>query len=140
MPDRTVRFVTSTSRQGRRAHVGTGRTPLCGTYLVNEVRVTANFPADRHLCPRCAQVAVAEGAMSKGEAEILLAYEPVVRDYDDLIALLRQDTDAAVARALGVSLRTVVRRVHDGMTEVGARTRFDFGYRVAQRKAATGAP
>jgi hypothetical protein len=29
MPDRTVRFVSSTSNQGRRAHIGTGRMPLC---------------------------------------------------------------------------------------------------------------
>jgi hypothetical protein len=81
---------------------------------VNGHRVTANFPADRHLCARCAEVAVATGAMSRMDTEILLAHQPTVRDYDDLIDLLRRDTDAAVARALGASLRTVVRASRTG--------------------------
>ena len=41
--------------------------------------------------------------------------------------------DEQIARTLGISLRTVRRRVSDVMTEVGADTRFQAGVEAARR-------
>jgi DNA-binding CsgD family transcriptional regulator len=51
---------------------------------------------------------------------------------DDVLRLLATGrSDEEVAEALGVSLRTVRRRVAEAMAEYGASSRFELGYRVA---------
>lgn len=51
---------------------------------------------------------------------------------DDVLRLLATGrSDEEVAEALGISLRTVRRRVAEAMAEYGASSRFELGYRVA---------
>jgi hypothetical protein len=51
-----------------------------------------------------------------------------VKDADAIIEMLRSGhTDMRIARSLGITERTVRRRIALLMTEVGARSRFQFG-------------
>lgn len=60
--------------------------------------------------------------------------DPVAGKDQQLLTLLAAGlTDQAIARRLGVALRTVERRVRRLMDELGARTRFQAGLRAAGR-------
>lgn len=60
--------------------------------------------------------------------------DPPVSPDQQLLALLAAGlTDQAIARTLGVALRTVERRVRRMMDGLGARTRFQAGLRAATR-------
>lgn len=69
----------------------------------------------------------------------LFADAGTVEDGDLLTMLLTGMTDDAIARRLGIGLRTVQRRVRALMDDLGADTRFQAGYQAAAR-AAEGAP
>src|SRR5689334_13304788 len=58
---------------------------------------------------------------------------PVARQHQLVSVLLSGLTDEAIARQLGVSYRTVQRRVADLMAELGAHTRFQAGAQAALR-------
>ncbi|WP_052744169.1 helix-turn-helix transcriptional regulator [Streptomyces odonnellii] len=58
---------------------------------------------------------------------------------EDLVALLLSGlTDAAIARHLGLSRRTVQRRVAELMARSGARTRFQIGIHLARGENGVG--
>lgn len=55
----------------------------------------------------------------------------VAVDPDALAAAYREGLeDTAAAARLGLSLRTLVRRVQEQMADMGAATRFQWGYRL----------
>ena len=63
----------------------------------------------------------------------MLPGAPTARPDEQLLALLAAGLkDEAIARQLGVSLRTVHRRTSQLLDGVGARTRFQAGLRAAQ--------
>ena len=131
-------YVMSEHRRARKAHIG--MPPLCGEALTGSVRAEPELPAERLLCGACAGTAVARGLMSGTEIDALRAREPKVRstlDNEPIIELLKDGcTDAEIGRRLGLSARTVVRRIRDEMNAFAARSRFQFGYAVAIRDTA----
>jgi sugar-specific transcriptional regulator TrmB/DNA-binding CsgD family transcriptional regulator len=68
------------------------------------------------------------------QAAPLWPHHPLTTRDDQLLALLAAGlTDQAIARKLGVALRTVERRVRRMMDTLGARTRFQAGLQAAAR-------
>ena len=59
--------------------------------------------------------------------------QPVLRDRQVLLMLAGGATDETIARQLGVSSRTVERRVRALLDRLGAETRFQAGAQAARR-------
>jgi DNA-binding NarL/FixJ family response regulator len=127
-------YVTSKAANARYAHMGHPIT-ACGQVFVGPHRKSENMPADRALCRACVRAATGYGWITADEADAMLGRSPRPRKgrqgADQLVPLLaagRSDRD--VALHLGVSMRTVQRLVTDAMHGIGARTRFQWGYRA----------
>ena len=127
-------YVISGAANARYAHLGYPIT-ACGKVFVGPHRTSENMPADRALCRTCVREATGLGWLTADEADAMLGRAPNPRTgrqgADQLVPLLTEGrSDRDVALHLGVSMRTVQRLVADAMREVGARTRFQWGYRL----------
>lgn len=127
------RYASSRSLNATLAHIGHPLT-FCGVLFVGPYRVSDDIPADRTLCRRCAGLAVDRGELSDAQAVTLVTRPPASpRGGDELLTLLRQGhTDRAIALRLGLSSRTLSRRIALAMSGVRARSRFEFGYLVGR--------
>lgn len=121
-------YVTSKDRGARVVHIGYPVT-ACGVTFVGPHRTSENMPTDRSICRECARKATGYGWITADEAEALLQFEPKTTDM--LVPLLIEGrADREIALRLGVSMRTLNRRVGEHMRAAGARTRFQWGYRL----------
>jgi hypothetical protein len=121
-------YVTSLDARARLAHIGHPVT-ACGVVFVGAHRKSANMPNDRTICRECVAVATGYGWITRDEADVLLRFQPAPTDLL-LPLLIAGHTDREIALRLGVSMRTISRRVQAAMQEAGARTRFAWGYRA----------
>jgi len=121
-------YVTSRDRGARLAHIGYPVT-VCGVAFVGPHRTSSNMPADRSICRACVAGALGFGWITADEADALLRHEPITADL--LLPLLIEGrSDREITLRLGVSGRTLSRRIAAAMREAGARTRFQWGYLV----------
>ena len=128
-----ARYVTSTHGSARLAHIGYPLT-ACGLIFTSPHRASDNMPNDRRICRRCINEATSRGLITYDEAAALLRRTPdttVRAVLAQIIAMLIDGAaDREVAQRLGVSLRTVNRYTAAAMREAGARTRFQWGYKL----------
>ena len=143
------RYVTSTHRTARRAHFGDSRSTLCGLWLTGTLRYSDLPFDDRMTCTRCVQVAFEKGTLTATEAVAALEYQPTAararkgrydtQEMDRALAAFKEGLrDTEVAERLRVSLRGVARRAGQGMADAGARTRFEWGYRIGLAEGRAG--
>jgi hypothetical protein len=126
----TYRYVTSTVANARVAHLGYPLT-ACRKIFTGPHAVSDDMPADRRICRDCVLNATGLGWLTTDEAVALLGRkQPEPRRPQIVPLLVEGRSDRDVARQLGVSMRTVSRIVHAAMREAGARTRFQWGYKV----------
>lgn len=132
-----MRFVTSVADSARLAHLGTARRTQCARSFTSAYRETDTPPADRSMCRRCVLTAVSVGVVTAEDAVRLLNHRATADRMDFMVELFRSGMkDAAVARRLGISLRSVVRRVGRAMAEVDTSTRFQWAFQLGGRKDA----
>jgi len=121
-------YVTSLDGNARLAHIGHPVT-ACGVVFIGPHRTSENMPTDRTICRECVATATGYGWITNREADALLRFQPANTDL--LLPLLIEGrTDREIAVRLGVSMRTLSRRIAEAMQAVGARTRFQWGYLV----------
>lgn len=125
------RYVTSLRSDAKLAHIGYPVT-ACGIIFPGLHRVSDHMPADRRICPECVTNATGYGWLTDDEAAALRRIVPEPRDVTGLMVRLLIDgaADREVAHRLGVSMRTVNRYVAAAMRQVGATTRFQWGYLI----------
>lgn len=136
-----ARYVTSLHANARVAHIGYP-VAACGVTFIGPHRTSEDAPLGRGLCRACARHAVDYGWLSSDEADRLLARTPS-RERGPLtgrmVALLVDGlVDREIAHRLGVSQRTVSRHVAEAMDTAGARSRFQWGYRLGADRRADG--
>lgn len=124
-------YVTSLHGNAKLTHIGYPIT-ACGKSFIAAFETSREVPADRPICELCVERATGYGWITADEADYLLGREVVRLDVPDTIValLIAGAADREVARRLGVSMRTVSRYIANAMHEAGARTRFQWGYRV----------
>jgi hypothetical protein len=135
-------YVTSIHGGAKVTHVGTQHRTVCNYVFHSFFVVTTEVPQGRTLCRRCAQI-VGDVPGREGTADILSTYRGRLTEADvaardaEIVALLKQGCDnIAVARHLGLGLRTAVRRIGEAQERAGATDRFTWGYVVGKQEAA----
>lgn len=121
-------YVMSLDGNARLAHIGHPIT-ACGVTFVGPHRTSENMPADRAICGECVSSALAFGWITANEAEALAQHQPEMTDLL-MPMLIDGRSDREIMLRLSVSGRTLSRRIAAAMQEAGARTRFQWGYRV----------
>lgn len=132
------KYVTSLHRNARLAHLGSNRLTACGHVFVGPFEATDDAPADRLVCVRCVDAALAQKTITAAEAAAMMQHRataarrvPADAVLDAAIALFKEGlNDRQVALRLGISLRSLIRRTQQGMRAVDATTRFQWGYRL----------
>lgn len=125
----TYRYVTSQRMHAKVAHLGYPIT-ACRKRIAWPYRATDTMPADRRICRECVRVATGLGWITSEEADLLLG-RTVAETTDPIIGMLIDGaSDRQAALRLGISERTVSRRIADAMSAAGAATRFQWGYRL----------
>jgi DNA-binding CsgD family transcriptional regulator len=142
-------YVYSLHGCARLTHVGNMHGTACGYIFTSSFHVSENAPPARPICERCIArcdantvvmsvarilrmadrgIVVRQRAIDVHAA--MLAARHAERDAA-IVSLLKEGADnAGVARRLRMGLRTTVRHVNDALRRSGARTRFQWGYKV----------
>jgi len=121
-------YVTSLDGNARLAHIGHPVT-ACGVTFVGPHRTSNDMPADRAICSECVSSALGFGWITADEADALARHQPEITDHL-MPMLIEGRSDREIMLRLGVSGRTLSRRIADAMKAARARTRFQWGYIV----------
>lgn len=112
-----------TSLRSNIAHYAEDHRPLCGVILRGPFQTTERRPPGAPLCAKCA---VRHGGARARRARLEQRDAVVIR------LLASGATDTAIRHRLNLGARTVSRYLNDAMRRAGARTRFEWGYRVGR--------
>jgi hypothetical protein len=136
-------YVYSTHHAAKVTHIGTLERVECGFVFVSYFAFSDTPPEGRRVCAGClAAIAWQDGAEERARARAELLAErrrAVQAERERLVTdamLLGYDTNAAVARFLGMPLRVVVRCLAEAQRNAGARSRFEWGYEVGYQDGA----
>lgn len=146
-------YVTSRLPHARLTHFGDLERTVCGYVPRGSFRITVDRPANRLLCARCLarvidaahlehlvreqQQLIVERDRRRRRSPAVAAYARARTSTDaDLMVAMKQGlSNLAMARQLGISERTAVRRRNEARRRAGAKSLFHWGYLVGRAEA-----